>query len=212
MRTMLIPAAAAAVLLACTPGQTERRSGGEGDGGAETGMSGGDGAGGFSVHDTASTGTPAGTGTPPRVPSGMLSQLHVVNRAEIGASRLAAERARSPDVKAMARTLAADHAKNQDRLEALAAEIQVDLVPAAGGAAVPEAADSATLSRLEGAEFDRQFLRQQIEAHRSNLDAIENQMLPAVQDEQVRRFLEETLAAMQGHLDSLEAIQGRVTS
>src|SRR5690606_12852469 len=111
-----------------------------------------------------------------------------------------------------ARTLAADHAKNQDRLQALAAEIQVDLVPAAGGAAVPEAVDSATLSRLEGAEFDRQFLRQQIEAHRSNVDAIEDQMLPAVQDEQVRRFLEETRAAMQGHLDSVEAIQGRLTS
>lgn len=209
MRSMFVPAALAAVLLGCTPGQTERRAGGAGDGSPETGMS-GDGAGGFSTQDTASSGTPTGEGV--AGVSGILSRLELANTAEIQISRLGMTRARSPAVKKVAQQLVEEHTKNRKELESLAERKGVDLIPRAGADTRRDTSGAAALQGLEGAAFDSAFVQAQIQAHEANLDAIRNQMLPSAEDADVRQYLEKTQAAMEKHLANLRQVENQLTS
>jgi hypothetical protein len=53
----------------------------------------------------------------------------------------------------------------------------------------------------------------QIRAHQANLDAVENQKLPAAQDQQVvRQYLEKTQAVIQKHLTSLQQVEAQLQS
>jgi putative membrane protein len=205
MRPQLITIMGLALLLACGGDRDSAPAAGSASG--ETGMT-ADTGGSAAAGDTASTGTPTGEG--PASLSGILSRLELVNTAEIQTSELAAKQAQSPAVKKIAGMLVTHHQKNRTELETLAQQKGVDLVPASGGNTARDTAGVLALRSLQGADFDTAYVAGQLEAHRSNLDAIRNQMLPAAQDADVRRFLEKTQTAMEKHLANLEEIQGQL--
>jgi putative membrane protein len=200
MRSRTIPAIAAALVMACTPAQTERRSA-DRDASTETGMS---------TPDTATTGTPTGEGAPSL--SGIFSRLELANTAEIQTGKLATKQARSPAVRQIAQQLVTEHTKNRSELEALAKKKGVDVLSRAGGDTGRDTSGVLALKRLEGAAFDSAFVESQIQTHQENLDAIQGQLLPATQDSDVRQYLEKTQAAMQKHLTSLQQAQDQLKS
>ena len=205
MRPRITTIMGLALLFACGEGG---REGAPGAGTAgETGMS-ADTAGTASGDDTASTGTPTGTGEASL--SGLLSRLELANTAEIETSELATKQAQSPAVKKMASTLLAHHRQNRTELESLAQQKNVDLVPAEGGSTSRDTAGVLALRGLQGAAFDSAFVTAQIEAHETNIDAIRSQLLPAAQDAEVRQFLQKTQTAMEKHLGGLREIQGQL--
>ena len=197
MRMMMMPALIAAGLMACTPGETERRQGDP----DESAMAG---------SDTASTGTP--TGTAPAGLNGVFSRLELINTAEIETSRLVVEKARSAEVKQIADKLLKHHTGNRAELEALAKKKNVAHLPPAGGSTARDTSGVLALKGLEGAALDSAYVASQIEAHRANIDAIRNQLLPSTDDPEVRRFLEKTVAAMEDHLTGLTQARGTSTT
>jgi putative membrane protein len=70
----------------------------------------------------------------------------------------------------------------------------------------------AELQGKTGAEFDRAFVQHQIQLHQSNIQKIQNQMLPAVQEPQLKAYLQKTVKAMQGHLATLEQTEQQIRS
>ena len=208
MKTPLPAATVLLLLIACSSENT-RRSG-------DTGMA--EGApGGISSRDTmpsAMADTGAIGGNAEATPAGVLSQMNVSNTTEIQLSTLAAKMASSPQVKQIARKLVTDHTKNREAVRALAQKVNVSLTPAQGGSV--SSADSVAmpedLRNLSGAEFDQAWLQYQINAHNSNIQRIQNQTLPAVQDPQIKTYLQKTLTDMQGHLASLEQVEQQLGS
>ncbi len=184
MRSVLVLVVGAALLLGCVPEASRRPAGGAGS--AETGMT--------AVPDTAT-------------PAELLAELAAGNAAGLKAAGLAADRAVVPAVRDLALTLVADHTRNRARLESLAKEMGLPLPASAGR---PDSLGADALAGLQGVEFDRTFVRVQIEAHRSGINAIQNHLLAAAQGEQVRRYLEATLTAMRAHLASLAEVQARL--
>lgn len=208
MRSALLPAAALALLTFCSPGN-DRQS--------DTGMA-NDPAGGMSSRDTAASSAPApaggaaGTGTE-ATPPAILSQMNVANTMEIQLSRMASKQATTPAVKRIAAQLVTDHSKNRNEVTALAKKLNASLTPAAGGSvsASDSAAMPAELQGKSGAEFDRAFIQHQIQLHRNNIAKIESQLLPAVQEPQLKAYLQKTLKEMQGHLATLEKTEQQIT-
>jgi putative membrane protein len=209
MRSALLPAAALAFLTFCSPG-TDRQS--------DTGMA-NDPAGGMSSRDTAPSSAPAPAGgdtgagneaTPPAI----LSQMNVANTMEIQLSRMASKQATTPAVKRIATQLVTDHSKNRKEVTALAKKLNVSLTPAAGGnvGASDSAAMPADLQGKSGPDFDRAFVQHQIQLHQNNIQKIQNQLLPAVQEPQLKTYLQKTLKEMQGHLATLEKTEQQITS
>ena len=209
MRPALLPAAALALLTFCSPGN-DRQS--------DTGMA-NDGSGGMSGRDTAPSSAPApartDTGASTEAsPAAILSQMNVTNTMEIQLSRMAAKQATSPAVKRLATQLVTDHSKNRQEVTALAKKLNVSLTPAAGGdvSASDSAAMPAELQGASGAEFDRAFVQHQIQLHQNNIQKIQSQLLPAVQEPQLTTYLQKTLKALQGHLATLEKTEQQLSS
>lgn len=204
MRSVLVTAAVLALFTSCSPGN--RRS-------SETGMAEG-GVGGLSTRDTmpsvaGDTAATSGATTPAAV----LSQLYVANTTEIQLSRLAAKKAVSPKVKQVANKLAADHAKNREEERALAQKLSITLTPAALGDAAPDStAVPPELQGKTGAGLDRAFVEHEIKEHQANIEKIQNQLLPATQNAEVKAYLQKTLTAIQGHLASLQQVQQQLGS
>ena len=210
MRFALIPAAILSLIVSCSSDRNHR----------DTGMA-DNGAGGFNSRDTIPTGaapaadTSAGAGAAAASEaSGILSQLNVANTTEIQLATLAAKKATSPQVKRIATRLAADHTKNREQLRALAQKLNLPLTPAEGGRV--STADSAVmLSQLQakaGRDFDRAFIQQEINDHQSSIAKLQTQAIPAAQNVDIKAYLQNTLADMQGHLASLKRVQQQLRS
>jgi putative membrane protein len=203
MKLFLIPAAALALLTFCSPDRSRQ------DG--ETGM-GGATAGGLSTNDTMPTAggdsvAPTGNATP--TPAGILSQLSVANTAEIQLAGLAAKQATSPQVKQVAKKLAADHTRNLEQLRALAQKLNLTLT-SDQGAAADSTALPPDLQGKSGPEFDKGFVQHEIEEHQANIDKIRTQMIPAAQNEQIKTYLQKTITEMEGHLAALKQVEQRL--
>jgi len=174
-------------------------------------------AGGLSSHDTMSAmagDSGAVSGNTAVTAEGVLSQMNVANTTEIQLSTAAAKKARSAPVKQIARKLAADHTKNRQEVRALAQKLNVSLTPGQGGSV--SAADSAAmpsdLQGKSGADFDKAFVQHEIDDHQANIDKIQHQILPALQNEQIKSYLQKTVTEMQGHLSSLQKVQQQLGS
>jgi putative membrane protein len=192
-------AAALALLTFCSPGRDRQNR--------ETG--------GLSGSDTLPTG--ARDSAAPRedatlTPAAILSQLNVANTTEIQLAGLAARQAASRQVKQVARTLVADHSRNREQLQALAQKLSLNLRSAPG--AQTDVADStalpADLRGKSGAEFDKAFVRHEIEEHQANIEKIRSQMIPAAQNEPVRAYLQKTVTDMERHLAALKLVGQQV--
>lgn len=202
MRSRYMPVAAMALLTFCSP-RTNDRDTGTTSGAPGTGMAAG---------DTASTGTPAAN-TPPMTPNGMLSQLDLANTAEIDLAKKAQATGSSPAVKRIAKKLQTDHANNQRELLALAKKLNVDIVSAAASAPNPDQGTvPADLTNKRGAQFDQAYVAHEIQDHQANIDKIQNTMLPAAGNAEVKAFLQKTATAMQGHLRELQQVQQGLSS
>lgn len=205
MNAKVLSVAALILVISCSP-DTDRHGG-------DTGMA--EGApGGISSRDTMPRSGADTAGMADAGPAGVLSQMNVANTIEIQLSTLASKKASAPAVKQIAQKLAKDHTRNREQLQALAGRLNVNLVPARGGSV--SAADSvampADLEGKSGAEFDRTFVRHEIEDHQANIQRIETQLLPAAESPQIKEYLEKTLTEMKGHLASLEQVRQQLGS
>jgi putative membrane protein len=186
MRSLLLPAIALVLLTSCSPDHSRRNN--------ETGM----------IQGGADAGTTS--------PAAILSLLYVANTTEIQLARLAAKKASSLKVKQVAKKLAADHAQNREEELALAQKLNVTLTPAAEGetAAADSAALPPELQGKTGPDFDKGFVEHEIKEHAANIEKIQNDLLPAAPNAEMRAYLQRTLTAMQGHLAVLEQVQERL--
>ena len=202
MKWMLLPATALVVLAGCTPAADRGDTAGGGTAGSETGMASTD----TGMTDTASAGatTPVGA----MDASGVLSQVAIANQTEIQQGQAAAKKATEPTVKQFAAQIARDHKANAKQLEQLATKVGATL--ADSGAQVATESQSATMGELDGKtgkDYDQAFIDTQIQAHEQNIDKIRNQLLPASDNPEVREYLQQTAAAMEGHLASAKQLK-----
>jgi putative membrane protein len=205
MKWMLLPATALVVLAGCSPASDRGETAAGGTPGSETGMASTD----TGITGSAGATTPAGT----MDASGVLSQLAAANHAEIQQAQTAAKKASSPSVKQFAGQLVKDHKANSKQLQQLATQMSVAL-PDSGAQSATES-ESATMGELagkSGKEFDQAFIEAQIQAHEQNIDKIRNQLLPASDQPELRDYLQQTAAAMEGHLASAKQLKQDLSS
>jgi len=177
------------------------------------------GGGGFNSRDTiasapADSGAATGSNEASSPVSAVLSQMNVANTTEIQLASLAAKKAASPKVKQIATKLASDHAKNREQVRALAQKLSVSLTPGQGGnvAAADSAAMPPDLQGKSGRDFDRAFIQHEISEHQSNIQKLQSQVIPSVQNADVKTYLQKTVTEMQGHLVSLKQAQRQLGS
>ena len=189
MRSILLPAAALALLTSCSPDRSRQDS--------ESGMT---------RMPPAGVDSAAPADSAPPTPAALLSELGVANTAEIRLASRAAKQANSAPVKQAARKLVAEHSRNLEELRALAQKLGLNLTAPEPGTGADGTALPADLEGKSGPDFDRAFLRHEIEEHQGNIEKIKAQLTPA-QNEQIRAYLQKTVINMDEHLAALKRVE-----
>jgi putative membrane protein len=128
-------------------------------------------------------------------------QASIGNLQEIAMGRLAAAQATSPDVKAFANKMVADHAKAEAQL--------MQLVQTRGFRIPHEATDPPVedmmLKKETGKDFDRVYVHMMVPDHRQTVQLFEKYALTG-KDPDVNAFAKQTLPILKEHLAAITAI------
>jgi putative membrane protein len=119
--------------------------------------------------------------------------------AEVQLSKLAADNASSPEVRQVAQRLVQDHTKANQELLTIAKQKDIS---------VPKEVDDThedvvkLFSKLEGAQFDREFLRYQVMHHEKDVAAF-NLQAKEGQDPDLKAFAAKQLPVLKEHLQQV---------
>jgi len=126
--------------------------------------------------------------------------------AEVELGKLAAAKAENAEVKAFAQKMVEDHSKAGDELKQLAAQKKVMLPPDV----MPKHKEIMdTLSKLNGADFDKEYVKAMVAAHEKDVAAFENVSKTAV-DADVKAFATKTLPTLKMHFEMIKALADKM--
>ena len=124
------------------------------------------------------------------------------NTADIETGELAAQRGHSSEVRQFGAMLAHDHQMVRQQGRDLAKKLGLTPTPPSGDRSAQDRAEvTQRLSSLRGPEFDRAFLQHEVVFHETAIASIENTLLPAIANEELRAMVAKVAPAFKAHLD-----------
>jgi putative membrane protein len=135
------------------------------------------------------------------------------NTADIETGALAAERGQSPEVREFGAMLARDHQHVRQLGRDLAQKLRVTPTPPKDDKGTEAHAKAmASLRSKTGAEFDRAFLQHEAEFHKSVIDALQNTLLPAIRNEELRALVVKVAPAFQAHMLAAKGLEKKLAA
>lgn len=132
------------------------------------------------------------------------------NQGEVQHGQLATQRATAASVRQFAQMMIADHTAALQRLETISGRVGVTAADTSLSTDLRNNAARTTnvLESLRGAEFDRLYMRSQIEMHQWLLTSIDTSFLTAAGSRPLREELRTMRASVAAHLDQARQIAG----
>lgn len=122
--------------------------------------------------------------------------------AEVEMARIAMDRAQSSDVKNFASRMVSDHQKAGDDLDKIASDkgMAID-----DKLSAKDQAELDRLTKLQGASFDREYVKSQLAAHRAAV-ALFGKESKSGNDSELKSFAASTLPTLQDHLQLVQQL------
>jgi putative membrane protein len=150
----------------------------------------------------ANSGDPAAAST---TAAGFVPAVAASDMFEIETGQLASQKATDPGIKSFGQMLVTDHRKSSTELKAAAAKASPAVTPPTTLPADKRAKVDA-LKAASGAEFDRLFVEQQIEAH-TMASNILGGYASGGESEPLKAFAAKTRPVVQAHLEKLNGMK-----
>lgn len=125
--------------------------------------------------------------------------------AEVEMGKLAAQKAANAEIKKFGQMMTTDHTKANTELKVLAAKKNIALPGDIGS--LRSTVDG--LSKLSGADFDKEYVDEMVDGHETDVAAFEKQASSA-KDPDVKAFAAKTLPTLKRHLEMIKAIQAKL--
>lgn len=156
--------------------------------------------------------------TPARGQKGGLDDAAIVgifdaaNTWDIGTGGLARSAATKQEVREFARMLVDAHTAVRKQGRALAGKLGVTPTPVAKefALALDYRDTMKKLAGLKGSAFDRAFLEHEIAYHQTVIDAVTKQFLPAIQNAELKQFVESVAPAFVAHLQGATGLLAKL--
>jgi putative membrane protein len=133
------------------------------------------------------------------------------NTYDIETGTLGRQRGASKEVRAVGASLSRDHEAVRQQGRDLAKKLGVTPTPPAVNPFAAQHAKALTeLKALKGAPFDQAFLDHEIAFHQAVIDAVTKTLLPAIQNPELKAFVEKVAPAFQAHLDMCKAARAQL--
>lgn len=159
--------------------------------------------------DSADTGS-AGSATAASFSDPQIAAIVVAaNQVDIDAGNLAAKKTKNPEVKKFAELMVKDHtAVNKSavdlvtKLKVTPEESETSKTLKQGGAD-----NIARLEKLEGAEFDKAYIDNEVDYHAAVIGVLKNTLIPSAQNAELKAALTGVAPAFDAHLAHAQQVQ-----
>lgn len=138
--------------------------------------------------------------------------ISAANRFEIMMAKIAAERARSPDVLEFAREMCATHERSENRLRAVLLRAGMKLEEGRVTAMLTGQSKliASHLRKQSAEKFDRAFLVTHVITHRFALRMLDEQLIPRVRNEALKEELIRVRDEAARHLERARSIYAKI--
>ena len=161
---------------------------------------------------------PAPHATPPPHPS-PLTDANVVaifdaaNMADIETSELAAQKGSSAETRNVGTQFASDHKALRQQCLDLAKRLNItSAMPQGDQSASEHTRAMAELKSKSGAAFDQAYAAHEVAYHQAVIDNVTQTLLPAIQNPELKTFVQNSAPAFQAHLQRAQELQKKVGS
>lgn len=157
--------------------------------------------------------SPGVSATPQLNDAQIAAFLSAANKAEIEAAQIEKKSGKNAEAKKLAAMILKDHQAAEKQASGLMAK--AGLQPDESGddiQALKSKSQAAIdqLKSLKGAELDKAYVDSQVTMHQDVIDAIDQRILPAVQNAELKSFITGVRPKLQAHLDHAKALQGKL--
>lgn len=134
------------------------------------------------------------------------------NQVDIDAGKLAQSMGSTQEIKAFGKRMVDDHTGVNQSATRLVKKLGVEPQSSATSESLKKSGDEnlAKLKTLEGAEFDRAYIDNEVKYHQSVLDALDDTLIPNAKNAELKGLLVETRPAFVSHLEHAKQIQARL--
>jgi putative membrane protein len=133
------------------------------------------------------------------------------NTYDIETGQLALRKSHNKAVRDLARQFISDHKAVRQQGRDLASKLSVTPTPPKQFALADDHTRAmADLKRKSGAAFDKAYADHEVSFHQAVLDAVTNTLLPAIQNAELKAFVQKVGPAFQGHLEAAKQLQKKV--
>ncbi|HET8650682.1 MAG TPA: DUF4142 domain-containing protein [Gemmatimonadales bacterium] len=130
------------------------------------------------------------------------------NTADVETSGLAMTKAQHDDVRALAKQFVNDHKAVRQQGRDLAKKLGVTPTPPKdSSSAVAHRKVMQQLKSASADQFDCTYLNHEVAFHDAVLKAVSNTLLPAIQNAELKAFVEKVGPAFKGHLEAARSLQ-----
>ena len=207
----LVLISALAVLPACKKKNTQTATATEGSGSATatattpppTGSAEGSAAGSATGSAVA-----AATVTDPQIAAIVVA----ANQVDIDAGNLALKKTKNPEVKKFAQLMVTDHTAVNKAAVDLVTKLKVtpEESDASKGLTAGGAENRAKLEKLDGAEFDKAYVDNEVAYHKAVIDTLDTTLVPSAQNAELKNTLISVKPAFEAHLKHAEMLQSQL--
>ncbi|HEY0825021.1 MAG TPA: DUF4142 domain-containing protein [Ramlibacter sp.] len=131
------------------------------------------------------------------------------NQVDIEAGKLAKSRSKSQDIRQFAQQMITDHTGVNQQATALVRKLKVEPEPSDTSRNLQKGGveNLARLAKLQGKEFDKAYVDQEVSYHQAVLDAIDKTLLPAARNGELKGLIAKVRPAIAAHLDHAKHLQ-----
>jgi len=130
------------------------------------------------------------------------------NTADIETGDLAAKRGSTKEVRDLGAMFARDHRAVRQQGRDLAKKLGVTPTPPKNDhSAADQAALMKTLESKHGAAFDKAYLAHEVQFHQQVIDEVQQQLLPAIKNAELKALVVKVAPAFQAHLMAAQHLQ-----
>ena len=127
------------------------------------------------------------------------------NTWDIETGKLAEQKGTTKDVREFGAMLVHDHTMVRQQGRDLAKKLGVTPTPPKDFALAKDHADAMKrLRAAKGEEFDRAFLENEVQFHKAVIDAVNQTLMPAIQNQQLKDLVTRVAPAFQAHMQAAQ--------
>jgi putative membrane protein len=130
------------------------------------------------------------------------------NKVDIDAARVAQRKSKNAEVKRFAADMIRDHTSANKQAAALAKKLKLKPQPndTSRSLATGGQQNLKKLKSLKGKEFDRAYIDQEVTYHQNVLDALDQKLIPAAQNADLKSLLQSVRSVVAQHLDHAKTV------